>query len=54
MKVYNIHIYSPALGHGWRMGFLGLLHMDVFTQRLLQEHKAEVILTAPSVPYKVK
>ncbi|XP_032520897.2 translation factor GUF1 homolog, mitochondrial [Danaus plexippus] len=45
---------SPALGQGWRVGFLGLLHLDVFTQRLLQEHKAEAILTAPSVPYKIK
>ncbi|XP_053608073.1 translation factor GUF1 homolog, mitochondrial [Plodia interpunctella] len=45
---------SPALGQGWRIGFLGLLHLDVFTQRLLQEYKAEAILTAPSVPYKVK
>ncbi|XP_038212147.1 translation factor GUF1 homolog, mitochondrial [Zerene cesonia] len=45
---------SPALGQGWRVGFLGLLHLDVFTQRLLQEYKAEAILTAPSVPYKVK
>ncbi|KAL4712274.1 hypothetical protein ACJJTC_004036, partial [Scirpophaga incertulas] len=45
---------SPALGQGWRVGFLGLLHLDVFTQRLLQEFKAEAILTAPSVPYKVK
>ncbi|XP_026488269.1 translation factor GUF1 homolog, mitochondrial [Vanessa tameamea] len=45
---------SPALGQGWRIGFLGLLHLDVFTQRLLQEHKAEAILTAPSVPYKIK
>ncbi|XP_013199674.2 translation factor GUF1 homolog, mitochondrial [Amyelois transitella] len=45
---------SPALGQGWRIGFLGLLHLDVFTQRLLQEYKAEAILTAPSVPYKIK
>ncbi|XP_028173485.1 translation factor GUF1 homolog, mitochondrial [Ostrinia furnacalis] len=45
---------SPALGQGWRVGFLGLLHLDVFTQRLLQEYKAEAILTAPSVPYKIK
>ncbi|KAJ0177172.1 hypothetical protein K1T71_007181 [Dendrolimus kikuchii] len=45
---------SPALGQGWRIGFLGLLHLEVFTQRLLQEYKAEAILTAPSVPYKVR
>ncbi|XP_075973450.1 translation factor waclaw isoform X2 [Anticarsia gemmatalis] len=45
---------SPALGQGWRIGFLGLLHLEVFTQRLLQEYKAEAILTAPSVPYKIK
>ncbi|GBP66065.1 Translation factor GUF1 homolog, mitochondrial [Eumeta japonica] len=46
--------HHPALGQGWRLGFLGLLHLEVFTQRLLQEYKAEAILTAPSVPYKVK
>ncbi|XP_069168480.1 translation factor Guf1, mitochondrial isoform X2 [Procambarus clarkii] len=45
---------SSALGQGWRLGFLGLLHMDVFTQRLEQEHGAQVITTTPSVPYKVK
>ncbi|CAH1776623.1 unnamed protein product [Owenia fusiformis] len=44
---------SPALGQGWRLGFLGLLHMDVFCQRLDQEHNANVIITAPNVPYKV-
>ncbi|XP_070552885.1 translation factor Guf1, mitochondrial-like [Ptychodera flava] len=43
---------SPALGQGWRLGFLGLLHMDVFNQRLEQEFNAAVIVTAPSVPYK--
>ncbi|GAB6019436.1 Translation factor guf1 mitochondrial [Chamberlinius hualienensis] len=45
---------SPALGQGWRLGFLGLLHMEVFNQRLSQEYDTEVIVTAPSVPYKVK
>ncbi|CAH1965713.1 unnamed protein product [Acanthoscelides obtectus] len=45
---------SPALGHGWRLGFLGLLHMEVFSQRLQQEHGADAIMTAPSVTYKIK
>lgn len=45
---------SSALGQGWRLGFLGLLHMDVFNQRLEQEHKTQVIMTSPSVPYKVR
>lgn len=45
---------SPALGQGWRLGFLGLLHMEVFRQRLSQEHEVESIVTAPSVTYKIK
>ncbi|KAK2165573.1 hypothetical protein LSH36_48g03046 [Paralvinella palmiformis] len=45
---------SAALGQGWRLGFLGLLHMDVFSQRLEQEYDASVIITSPNVPYKVK
>ncbi|XP_056638227.1 translation factor GUF1 homolog, mitochondrial isoform X1 [Diorhabda sublineata] len=45
---------SPALGQGWRLGFLGLLHLEVFTQRLTQEYGAEPIITAPSVTYKIK
>jgi len=45
---------SAALGLGFRCGFLGLLHMDVFKQRLEQEYGLTVIATAPSVLYKVK
>ncbi|XP_047311682.1 translation factor GUF1 homolog, mitochondrial [Impatiens glandulifera] len=42
---------SIALGLGFRCGFLGLLHMDVFHQRLEQEHGVHVISTVPTVPY---
>jgi len=45
---------SLALGQGWRLGFLGILHMEVFTQRLEQEFNAQVIVTAPSVPYNIR
>jgi elongation factor 4 len=45
---------SAALGIGFRCGFLGLLHMDVFNQRLQQEYNANVIATAPSVLFKVE
>ena len=47
-----IVVFSQVLGQGWRLGFLGLLHMDVFTIRLYQEFNASVIVTAPSVPYE--
>lgn len=45
---------SPALGHGFRLGFLGLLHLEVFAQRLQQEYQAEPIITAPSVTYRIR
>ena len=50
--VFWLFYNSVALGQGWRLGFLGLLHMDVFTQRLEQEYDASVIITSPNVPYK--
>ncbi|KAK6975283.1 translation factor GUF1 mitochondrial [Biomphalaria glabrata] len=45
---------SPVLGQGYRLGFLGLLHMEVFNQRLEQEFDASVIITAPNIAFKVK
>lgn len=44
---------SEALGAGWRLGFLGTLHCSVFEDRLRQEHDASIIITPPSVPFKV-
>lgn len=44
---------SDALGAGFRCGFLGMLHMEVFMQRLQDEHGAHVITTQPTVPYIV-
>ncbi|KAF8468820.1 translation factor guf1, mitochondrial [Kalaharituber pfeilii] len=44
---------SEALGQGWRLGFLGTLHCSVFQDRLRQEHGASIIITAPSVPFKI-
>jgi len=43
---------SHVMGLGFRCGFLGLLHMDIFTERMNREYDCDVILTAPSVVYK--
>ncbi len=44
---------SPVLGYGVRIGFLGLLHMDIIRERLEREYDLELVITNPSTDYQI-
>lgn len=45
---------SGALGRGFRCGFLGMLHLEIITERLRREFNQELIVTQPSITYEVE
>ena len=51
--VYEVE-NSPVLGHGFRCGFLGLLHLDIVVERLRREYDLAIIVSNPSTAYQIK